>query len=75
MEVLELAEIVNGRFNDLCRKIDELKNEQDKRDDACRVRHTELDRDMTKVKERQSILAVITGGVATALGGMLGWLK
>lgn len=75
MEVRELAEIMNGRFNDLCKKIEDMNRENDKFRDDCRIRHTDLDKDMTKVKERQGILAVITGAISAALGGAIGLLR
>ncbi len=68
MELKELAEIMNGRFDDLCGKIKELKTDQKDFEEKCRVRHTDLDKDMAVVKTRQGIIGMISAAVGGAIG-------
>lgn len=75
MEVSELATMVNDRFDKLDERIKELHEAREKFSDECRVRHTDIDKDITSLRERQGIIGVIIVTISTAVAGAISYLR
>ena len=75
MEIHELAAMVEKRLDCIEEKIDRLWDADGHQKEDCRARHTELDRNVERLKERGRIGAYIIFIVATAVAATVSWVQ